>query len=111
MKLIQSLALAAFLHSVDAFGPAKPLYGVQNQGTMTMRVNIADQARGSRLKNILKETGIADTKEAVEQRLVTPEVSKMVERSNWKRRKVMLRKIRNQAQKFDVELGPGFGVP
>lgn len=119
MKLINTLAFALFLSSAEAFGPASPVsgnaFGVSSQGArqgdMSMRIGLVDRSRKQRLINTLKTVGGISTKEAVEEQLVTPETGAMIEKANWKLRKVMIRKVRKQAEKFEVALPEGFGVP
>jgi hypothetical protein len=118
MKIISSLALALFLSSADAFGPAAPVngnaFGVSTQsrsGDMTMRVGTIDMVRRQKFNDVLERVGGLASKEAVQTQLLSPETSRIVEKSNWKIRKFMLRKIRALATKYDVEVPSKFGVP
>ena len=117
MKLVSSIALSLFIASSEAFGPAAPVSGTafgvssSNNGAMTMRVSISDMGRRQSVKSTLEEVGGLATKEAVEQKLLTPQTSALIEKSNWKLRKAMLRKVKNLANKYDVEVDPSFGVP
>jgi len=119
MKIVSSIALACFLASAEAFGPASPVngkaFGVSSQasrsGDLTMRVGKVDMARKQKLNNVLKNVGSLSSKEAVEQHLLAPEIGTMIEKSNWKLRKAMLRKVRSQANTVDVEVPSKFGVP
>jgi hypothetical protein len=76
MKIANSIALALFVASTEAFGPAAPVggsaFGVStsaSQGGMTMRIGHADMARRQKINNIL---GTNPTKEVVEQQLLSP---------------------------------------
>lgn len=119
MKLINALALSLFLASAEAFGPSTPVSGnafgvsssVGKKNDMTMRVGMGDMKRKQKINDILKTSGNANSKEAVEQHLLSAETGAMVEKSNWKLRKSMLRKIRAQANRFGVEVDPAFGLP
>jgi hypothetical protein len=119
MKIVCSLALALFLSSAEAFGPASPVngnaFGVSTQasrsGDMTMRIAKIDLARRQRFNNVLETVGGLSSKDAVQTQLLAPEVGKVIEKSNWKLRKAMLRKVRAQATKFDVDVPATFGVP
>ena len=116
MKIASSIAFALFLSTAEAFGPAAKVQGnafgvsSSNNGGMTMRLSISDKKRRERLNVALKTSG-AKSKEDVQTILLTPEVSSLVEKSNWRLRSKMLRQIRIQASKFDIEIDPSFGVP
>lgn len=116
MKLVSSIAFALFVTSAEAFGPAAPVNGnafglsSTNSGGMTMRTSVYDMTRKQKFNKVLKKVG-ASSKEAVETQLLTPEVSSLIEKSNWKLRKSMLRHVRNQANKFDITVDATFGVP
>ena len=120
MKIVSSFAFALFLSSSEAFGPASPVngnaFGASSQashpaGDMTMRVGKVDMARRRKFNNVLENVGGLSSKEAVEATLLAPAFGTMIEKSNWKLRKAMLRKVRAQATKFDVEMPATFGVP
>jgi hypothetical protein len=116
MKLANSLALALFVTSAEAFGPAAPVggssFGVSTassrQGDMTMRIGIWDMNRRGKVKNILD---INPTKEVVEQKLLSSSNSAMVEKMNWKLRDSTIRKIRYQAARYEIDFDPTFGMP
>lgn len=118
MKIVSSVALAIFLSSAEAFGPASPVngnaFGASMQASrpsdMTMRVGKVDLARKQRFNNILADVGGLSSKDAVQSQLLSPEVGQLIEKSNWRLRKSMLRKVRAQARKVDVEVPPAFGV-
>lgn len=119
MKIVSSLALACFLASAEAFGPASQVNGnafgvssqASRQGGMTMRIGKADTGRRQKLNDVLKNVGSLSSKEAVQTQLLSPETASVIEKSNWKLRKAMLRKVRNQATKLGVEVPATFGVP
>mmetsp|Transcript_7759 Transcript_7759/g.15137 ORF Transcript_7759/g.15137 Transcript_7759/m.15137 type:complete len:87 (+) Transcript_7759:135-395(+) len=77
MKIVSSLAFAAFLVSTtEAFGPAQPLKGAVSNGAangMSMRVNIGDTGRRSKICQIVDAN---PTKEIVEQELLSEATSK-----------------------------------
>jgi uncharacterized protein (DUF58 family) len=115
MKLINSIALALYLTSAEAFGPASPVtgsaFGVsqttsRSGGDMTMRVSMGDRGR----RSILHKKLVADSKEAVEQQLLTAETEAVVVKMNWKVRKATVRKIRNLADKYELEMDSKFGL-
>ena len=111
MKIVSSLAFAAFMATTtEAFGPAQPLnVAVQNGAAngMTMKVNIGDRARRSRFCAILDAN---PTKEIVENELLSDFASEQVKKCNWKLRKAMIRKIKAQAERYDIAVDPSFGV-
>lgn len=119
MKLVNTLALALFVASAEAFGPAAQVngnaFGVSSQGArqgdMSMRIGLVDRARKQRFNKTLKTVGGISSKEAIEQQLVNDEIGALIEKSNWKLRKSMLRKVIKQAEKFEVPIPDGFGVP
>jgi hypothetical protein len=119
MKLINSLALALFLTTAEAFGPASPVSGnafgvssaASKHGDMSMRVSADSMKRRQKFNNVLKTAGIESSKEAVESQLLSSGTGALVESANWKVRKFMIRKIKAQAAKFDVEVDPSFGKP
>jgi hypothetical protein len=80
-------------------------------GDMTMRVGTIDMARRQKCNDVLERVGGLASKEAVQTQLLSPQTSRIVEKSNWKIRKLMLRKIRALATKYDVEVPSKFGVP
>ena len=129
MKLVSTFALAAFLattnnhNHVEAFGPAAPLRAtsafssssstpITNTGngasSMTMRVGQKDMKRKQRLVSIIHTN---PTKEVVENDLVTEETSQMIQKCSWKLRKVLIRKVKNQALRYDIVVPSSFGVP
>lgn len=114
MKIATSFALALFVASTDAFGPAAPVGGsafgasTASQGGMTMRIGRADGFRRSKVKDIL---GTNPTKEVVEQQLLSSSSDAMVKKMNWKLRQSTIRKITSQAQRYDITVDPSFGVP
>lgn len=121
MKIISSVALVLFLSSTttEAFGPASPLngnaFGASSQasrsGDMTMRIGKVDLARKQRFNDVRKEAGKLSSKEAVQEMILSPAVDTLIQKTNWKLRNSILRKLRSQASKFDVEIPAAFGVP
>eukprot|EP00980_Cylindrotheca_fusiformis_P002031 scaffold449_cov138-Cylindrotheca_fusiformis.AAC.7 len=115
MKIVNSLALALFAASAEAFGPAAPVGGSSfgastsssNQGDMMMRIGRADMGRRQKINKILRSN---PTKEVVEQQLLSPINEDRLKRMNWKLRKATLRKIRNQAQRYQIDVDPDFGL-
>lgn len=117
MQIINTVAFAAFLLAAssttqvaEAFGPAQPLNNaVTNNGSsMSMRINIGDQRKRSRITKII-ESG--PTKEVVEAQLLDANTSNDLQGCSWKVQKALLRKIRVQAFKYDLEVPDGFGTP
>ncbi|CAJ1934939.1 unnamed protein product [Cylindrotheca closterium] len=115
MKIATSIALALFAASAEAFGPAAPVGGSAfgastsfSQGGMTMRIGHADMARRQKINNIL---GTNPTKEVVEEQLLSASNDVMLKKMNWKLRKSTIRKIKNQAQRYDITVDPAFGQP
>lgn len=126
MKLVSTFALAAFLatNSVEAFGPAAPLRAtsafsssststpITNAGnsasSMTMRIGKQDLKRKQRLVKIIDTN---PTKEVVQNELLSDETSKMIQKCSWKLRKVMIRKVKNQADRYELPVDSSFGVP
>jgi len=122
MKIISSFAFALFLASTtttEAFGPASPLngnaFGASSQATrsgdMTMRIGKVDLARKQRFNDVKKEAGKLSSKEAFQEIVLSPAVDTLIQKTNWKLRKAITRKVRAQATKLDVEIPAGFGVP
>lgn len=117
MKLISAVALALFLTSTEAFGPAVPVngnsFGVSSSASngMTMRVSVADRTRRQKFNKLLADAGGKATKEAIEQQLVTKETEAILDSVNWKVRKTMMRKINHIAYKYDVAVDSSFGLP
>jgi hypothetical protein len=117
MKLVNSLALALFLGSAAAFGPASPVlpsaFGVTSskttRGDMTMRIGKEDMIKRRTLKSTLEIVGANPSKEMVERFLLSPKTGELLQVCNWKLRQSVLRKIRNQAWKFDVVVDAKFG--
>jgi hypothetical protein len=116
MKLANSLALALFVTHAEAFGPAAPVGGTSfgvstassRQGDMTMRIGRWDMVRRQQINKILE---INPTKEVVEQQLLSSSNSALVEKMNWKLRQSTVRKIRNQAARYEIDVDPSFGLP
>ncbi|VEU40884.1 unnamed protein product [Pseudo-nitzschia multistriata] len=109
MKIVSSLAFAAFLATTEAFGPAQPLKGVVSNGAangMTMRYGIKDQALRGRVCAIVDAN---PTKEIVEEELLSDSMSEAIKGANWKLRKALIRKVTNQAARYDVAVDPAFG--
>jgi hypothetical protein len=129
MRLVDTVALAVFLasSSTDAFGPARPLQATsafapsvvvtnsdissnsERNGIMTMRIGKQDMGRKQRLNDILKKK--TPTKETVQNVLLTSETSELIQKCNWRVRKTMIRKVQNEAQRYDLTVDPTFGVP
>jgi len=111
MKIVSSLAFAAFMaSSTEAFGPAQPLKGAVQNGSgngVTMKVNIGDRKRRSNICAILDAN---PTKEIVETELLSDMTSDMVKKCNWKLRKAMIRKIKGQAERYEIDMDASFGV-
>jgi hypothetical protein len=139
MRLVSTVALAVFLaasSSTEAFGPAQPLQatsafggrsiivsnnyissssssnsnnnGGNHNGVMTMRIGTQDMGRKQRLNEILKQSL---SKETVQNELLTLETSELIQKCNWRVRRSLIRKIQNQAKRFDLTVDPTFGVP
>jgi hypothetical protein len=128
MRLVSTVALAVFLasSSTEAFGPAQPLQATSvfgrsiivtnnyhsnsdnNSGGMTMRIGKQDLGRKQRLNEILKKN---PTKETVQTELLTPETSELIQKCNGRVRNSLIRKVQNQAKRFDLTIDPSFGVP
>jgi hypothetical protein len=122
MRLISTFALAAFLASnkVEAFGPAAPFRAtsafsstpVTNIGngasSMTMRIGQKDMKRKQRLVQIIHSN---PTKEVVQNELLSEETSEMIQKCTWKLRKALIRKVKNQAERYELSVDPSFGVP
>eukprot|EP00534_Pseudo-nitzschia_fraudulenta_P013144 CAMPEP_0201218706 /NCGR_PEP_ID=MMETSP0851-20130426/190710_1 /ASSEMBLY_ACC=CAM_ASM_000631 /TAXON_ID=183588 /ORGANISM="Pseudo-nitzschia fraudulenta, Strain WWA7" /LENGTH=491 /DNA_ID=CAMNT_0047508391 /DNA_START=205 /DNA_END=1680 /DNA_ORIENTATION=+ len=110
MKIVSSLAFAAFMAtSTQAFGPAQPLKGAVQNGAangMTMKVNIGDRSRRSKFCAILDAN---PTKEIVESQLLSDDASELVKKCQWKLRKAMIRKIKAQAERYDLTVDADFG--
>ena len=114
MKIATSIALALFVASAEAFGPAAPLKGTafgastsaSRQGDMTMRIGKQDLRRRQKVNDILD----VFTKESVEQQLLSPNNDARIKQMNWKLRKATIRKVKSQAEKFGITVDPAFGV-
>ena len=110
MKIVSSLAFAAFMVSTtEAFGPAQPLKGAVQNGVangMIMKVNLGDRARRTKICAIIDAN---PTKEIVENVLLSNEYSTTVTELSWKVRKAMIRKIKKQAERYDIAVDPAFG--
>ncbi len=119
MKIISTFAFALFLSSAEAFGPASPVngnaFGASTQASrssdMTMRIGKVDLARKQRFNDVLKQAGSLKSKEGIQETLLAPAVDSLIQKSNWKLRKAMIRKVVSQAVRYDVEVPTGFGVP
>ena len=111
MKIVSSLAFAAFMaSSTEAFGPAQPLNGAVQNGSangVTMKVNIGDRKRRTSICEVLDAN---PTKEIVESELLSDFRSEQVKNCNWKLRTSMIRKIKGQAERYDLPWDPSFGV-
>lgn len=109
MKIVSSLAFAAFMaSSAEAFGPAQPLKGaVQNGSGTSMYLNIGDRKRRSRFCEIIDAN---PTKEIVESELLSDFSSEMIKKCNWKVRKTLIRKVKKQAERYDLTVDPSFGI-
>ena len=111
MKIVSSLAFAAFMaSSTEAFGPAQPLKGAVQNGVangMTMYTNIGDRKRRSHFCAILDAN---PTKEQVQSELLSEYASEQVKKCQWKLRKSMIRKIKKQADRYDLPWDYSFGV-
>eukprot|EP00536_Pseudo-nitzschia_multiseries_P010055 jgi/Psemu1/242642/estExt_Genewise1.C_2950016 len=73
---------------------------------MSMRYGIGDQGRRSRICEIIDAN---PTKEIVEQELLSDVTSELVKKANWKLRKALNRKIRKQAERYEIEVDSAFG--
>jgi hypothetical protein len=118
MKLASTFAFALFLASADAFGQSSPVrgsaFGVSTssgrKGDMSMRIGYSDLHRRQRFNKVLTEYGKNQSAENVKSQLLSPESASIIEKCNWKLQKVLIRKVKNQASKFDVEVEPTFGL-
>lgn len=111
MKIVSSLAFAAFLATANAFGPSQPLKGavVSNgsSGGMSMRINIGNRIVQGRIIDVI---GNNPTKEQVESELLDTKTGDQIAQTNWKLRTTLLRKVRKQADRYELSLPDGFGV-
>lgn len=77
---------------------------------MTMRISTNDMFRRQKMNQMLKVTSSSPApKEYIEKELLSDDTSATIEKCNWKLRKAMIRKVKGQAFKFDVEVDPKFG--
>lgn len=76
-----------------------------------MRTGTSDLYRRQKFNKILNEVKDNPSKEAVEAFLLNEETGELIEKCNWKLRKLMLRKVNDMAAEFGVEVGDDFGVP
>jgi len=121
MKIASSVALSLFLASgANAFGTGTPVrssaFGVSTctstrKGDMSMRIGMQDRFRRQRFNKVLQTLGSNPCKEVVESQLVTSGTSALIKKCNWKLRKVMIRKVKKAAEKYEIEVDPAFGVP
>ena len=117
MKIINAVAFAAFIAQVQAFGPAQPLNGgvalVTNNGrdSLSMRVNIGDARKRSRIVNLLKQGPTPLTKAQVQTELLTDHVSQEIASCSWDVQKALVRKIQVAAYQYELDVPEGFGVP
>ena len=115
MKLISSLGFAIFVATAEGFGPATPVFGGKTisigSNGMTMRVSVSDKRRRQQLKQKLEVVGATQSKESLQENLLSDETSTLISKSNWKLRKTMIRKVKNVAAKLDVDVDAAFGVP
>ena len=108
MKIVSSLAFAAFLATADAFGPSQPVRGgVSNGSSMSMRINIGNRIVQGRIIDVI---GKNPTKEQVESELLDTKTGDQIAQSNWKLRTTLLRKVQKQADRYELTLPDGFGV-
>ena len=118
MKIINAVAFAAFIAQVQAFGPAQPLTGATSSITNTgigpnavsMRVNIGDARKRSRIVNLLKNGPTPLTKEQVQTELLTDKVSQEIASCSWDVQKALVRKIQVAAYQYELDVPEGFGV-
>lgn len=73
-----------------------------------MRIGREDTNRRQKINKIL---GTNPTKEGVEEQLLSSSNAALVEKMNWKLRKATMRKIRNQAARYGIDVDPTFGQP
>lgn len=76
-----------------------------------MRVGKVDLSRKQKFNDVLATAGALSSKEAVQQQLLSPALDAMIQKAQWKVRKVMVRKVKAQAYKQGVDVPAGFGVP
>ena len=124
LVILLALPLASM---VQAFGPATPVlsgssaiisssnHHQNNAAGLTMRIGHGDMQRRGKITTMLREVVVpgnpAATKEAIETEVMTEKTKAILETMNWKRRKAMLRKVRNLAYKYDVPVEVTFGMP
>jgi len=113
MKIVTSIAFGAFFAAagIDAFGSVQPLNGAVSNGSemlASMRYNIGDKRRHSRIVNVIDSK---PTKEVVQSQLLNDKTSEQLKECNWKVRKTLMRKIGEEAQKHDLTIPEGFGIP
>jgi len=117
MKIASCLALTLFLSAAEAFGPASPVngnaFGLSSKAShgMTMRVGKVDLSRKQRFNDVLATTGALSSKEAVQEQLLSSDVNSLIQKSSYKVRRAMIRKVNLQASRQGVDVPLGFGVP
>mmetsp|Transcript_13018 Transcript_13018/g.24432 ORF Transcript_13018/g.24432 Transcript_13018/m.24432 type:complete len:834 (-) Transcript_13018:177-2678(-) len=113
--------LAATSKTAEAFGPSAPIRGtafgvnnnnvvVSNNGasSMTMRIGGSDMKRKQRILEIIDSN---PSQEVVQDVLLSESTSAAIQKCNWKLRKVLIRKIKNQAGRYGLSVDASFGVP
>ena len=133
MRLVNTVALAAFLattsRTADAFGPVVPIratpFGqsssssstsntpVSNAGngasSMTMRIGTQDLNRKQRVLEIIDSN--LSSAESVQEVLLSENMSQLIQKCNWKTRNGLIRKVKNQAERYGITIDPSFGIP
>ena len=72
-----------------------------------MRINIGNRIVQGRIIDVI---GKNPTKEQVESDLLDTKTGNQIAQSNWKLRTTLLRKVRKQADRYELSLPDGFGV-
>ena len=127
MKLVSSVAFAVFLAAssttnTEAFGPAVPILPTafgssgsvaqssssSSPSTLSMRIGGSDLGRKQRILEVIDANPTAET---VQSQLLSESTSATIQQCNWKLRKTLIRKVKHQASRYDLDVPSNFGVP
>mmetsp|Transcript_18134 Transcript_18134/g.20926 ORF Transcript_18134/g.20926 Transcript_18134/m.20926 type:complete len:172 (+) Transcript_18134:127-642(+) len=99
--------------TIVAFGPppSSSIGRRQQQHQLSMALGRADLTRRQKLNDMFDSVFENPTKEFVESTLLGDNTNELIEKCNWKLRKVMIRKVKKVAGIYGVEVDDGFGVP
>jgi hypothetical protein len=104
MKLSSNIILVSLLATgAEAFGVQR--------GQVSMRVGHYDMVRRQKFNNILSKVDESPTKEMVTTVLLAPETNDLIQKCNWKLRRMMIRKVKEIAEANGAEIDGSFGVP